>query len=184
MNFGADAHQSKDKRVHGLAATISAVAMLVATAPLAGAQGVDQYVPSDPPRAPSPPATTDTGGGGSVGDGSVATSTSSGSDTSVGSGDLDSGSSVSTFESDDTGAVAAGAPEESLGAAPTGNDEAKPRPADPLSVAANRPALALGAHASPGGLGALPLILGAAVLLTGIAVVVGRGGSRSGPGSG
>ena len=82
------------------------------------------------------------------------------------------------------GTVSSGATAEPLGEARAPDDAADQLESDPLSVAANRPALALGAHASPGGLGTLPLLLGAAVIVAVAALVARRGLRRPGQGAG
>ena len=167
--------------------------MLLVAPAFAAAQGVDQYTPSAPPGAGGGAGGGPGGGGGAFGagagdgfgagggggggfGGSGSSSFGSSGSSSV---DLGGGSSGFSLDGRNPGA-SGGSSGGGSGAGAGGTGEAELAEADPLSVAANRPAVALGAHASSGGIGTLPLLLGAAVLLAGIALVAGRGISRSG----
>jgi hypothetical protein len=183
MNLRADAHRSKDRRVRGLATALVALALALLSAPLAGAQGVDQYQPSPPPRPGPSPSDTSGSTGGTSGGGSLAAPSSGGSVAAPGAVPVDPGSSSSLSGGTVSGGtVSGGTAAEPVGEARAPGDAADQLESDPLSVAANRPALALGAHASPGGLGTLPLLLGA-VAIVAVAALVGRRGMRR-PGQG
>ncbi len=155
------------------------LAVTLLSAPLAGAQGVDQYQPSAPPRPGPSPSDTSGGTGGSTG-GTLATPSSGASVGDPGAVPVDPGSSSSLGG----GTTSSGTASEPLGEARAPDDSADQLESDPLSVAANRPALALGAHASPGGLETLPLILGAAVIVAVAALVARRGLRQPGQGTG
>lgn len=147
---------------------------------------MDQYAPSPPPKAgPSGPDSPN----GNVTGGAPTGSFSSGSPSASGASHIDvldvgGGSSSGVGEGGGgLGGSAAGPGTAADGASHGAGNATELAEAGPLSVAANRPAAALGARAPSGGLGTLPLLLGAAVILTGIAVVAHRGATRAGRGT-